>query len=98
MSSCPHAEEVVGAAVVALIFIRAAMEKSKPSYSLAIIGKEEEEINLHYQETWHEETLTLKDSINWKNLSKRWILAPSGLQRDAGGGREEDQRGAETAP
>ena len=48
MSPCPHAEEVVGAAIVALIFIRAAMEKPKPSYPLAIIGKEEEEINPHY--------------------------------------------------
>ena len=44
-----HAEEVVDAIVVALIFNRAAMEKTNPPYPLAVAG--EDEINPQYQET-----------------------------------------------
>ena len=37
------------------------MEKTNLPYPLAITGEEEEEINLQYQEIWHEETLNLED-------------------------------------
>ena len=50
-SLCRHAGEVVDAIVVALIFNRAAMEKTNPSCPLAVAGEEEEEINPQYKET-----------------------------------------------
>ena len=49
--------EVADAVVVALIFSRAAMEKTIPPCPLAVAG--EEEINPQYQEILHGETLTL---------------------------------------
>ena len=61
---CCHAEKVVNTVVVALIFNRAAMEKTNPSCLLAVV--EEEEINPQYQETWYEETLTLRTRSNRK--------------------------------
>jgi len=61
-SPCRQADEIVDADV-ALIFNRAAMEKTNPSCPLAVAGEEEEEINPQYQKTCHEETLTLDNSI-----------------------------------
>jgi hypothetical protein len=39
------------------------VEKMIPSCPVAVNGEEEEKINPQYQETWYEETLTLKNSI-----------------------------------
>ena len=44
-SPCRHAEKVVDGVVVALIFNRAAMEKTDPPYHLVVAGEEEEKIN-----------------------------------------------------
>jgi len=47
-STCRHAEEVVDTVAVALIFNRAAIEKTNPPYLLAV-AEEEKEINHQYQ-------------------------------------------------
>ena len=62
-SPCHHAEKVVDTVVVALIFNRAVVEKTNPPCLLAVA---EEEINPQYQETWYEETLTLRTRSNRK--------------------------------
>ena len=55
-SPCRQADEIVDADV-ALIFNRAAMEKTNPSCPLAVAGEEEKEINPQNQEPWHGKTL-----------------------------------------
>jgi hypothetical protein len=57
-SPCHYADEVVDVVVVAFIFNRAIIEKTISPCLLAIA--EEEEINLQYQEIWHEKTITLR--------------------------------------
>jgi hypothetical protein len=61
------------------------MEKTIPLFSFTVAGEEKEKIKLQYQETWHEETLTLMTRSTKKNLLK--IMDPHSLQppRDAGG-------------
>jgi hypothetical protein len=61
-SLCRQGEEVVDT-IVALIFHRAAMEKTNPPCPIAVAGEEEKEISPQYKETRHGETLLLKDSI-----------------------------------
>ena len=63
-SPCRHANEVADAVVVVLIFNRATIEKMIPPCPLAVAR--EEEINPQYQETWYEETLTLRTRSNRK--------------------------------
>jgi hypothetical protein len=59
-SPCLQAKEVANT-IVALIFHRAAMEKTNSPCPLAVAVEEDEEINPQNQETWHGETLT--DSV-----------------------------------
>jgi hypothetical protein len=57
-------EEVADTVVVVLIFNRAIMEKTNPSYPLRRYREGGgEEINPQYRETWYREILTLKDLI-----------------------------------
>ena len=96
-SPCRHADEVVDATFVVLIFSRAAMEKTIPPCPLAIVGEKKEEINPRYQETWHGEIITPKTRSTRKLIKNDGSPLPPASDEMSEGG-ERGTSGGDSGP